>query len=265
MPPSPAVDLFVAALRDPSDDARAAARAQLAADVETFGPFGSGSGPAAVDAVLEHPRILMFVAHADWSAPALDDGLITVTAKAPPTAPVGGFRFRFGLDADGRIARIEQDLLPAAPPVATPLALTDAQVELLAEGLANGTPTIVAYVDADGRPRLSYRATVQAVGRDRLGMWIRDPHGGLVRALPGNPHLSCFYGDRAHGITLQFQGRGRVETDPALVDQIYDRSPKPERDMDWRRGGVAVVVDLDRVEGRDASGRVLMSDGTDGS
>ena len=34
-----------------------------------------------------------------------------------------------------------------------------------------------------------------------------------------------------------------------MRDRTYDESPRAERDMDWRKEGVAVVVDLDRVEG----------------
>jgi hypothetical protein len=60
-------------------------------------------------------------------------------------------------------------------------------------------------------------------------------------------------------VTLQFLGRGRVEADEAIRNRTYDESPRVERDMDWRRRGVAVVIELDRVEGRDANGRVLMA------
>jgi len=118
----------------------------------------------------------------------------------------------------------------------------------------------VGYVDAGGRPQLSYRATVQVLDPGRLSMWVREPEGGLVRALATNPNLACFYSDRAAGITLQFYGRAHVESDDAIRAQTYDRSAKPERDMDWRRRGVAVVIDVDRVEGRDSGGRVLMAE-----
>jgi hypothetical protein len=137
--------------------------------------------------------------------------------------------------------------------------LTDAHAELLSGALANGTPMIVAYVDADGRPHLSFRATVQVFGPDRLGMWIRDPAGGLARALATNPHLSCFYSDRAKGVTLQFSGRGHIDDTDAVRNAVYDGSPEAERNMDWRKRGVAVVVDLDQVDGRDSAGRVEMA------
>ena len=139
--------------------------------------------------------------------------------------------------------------------------LTDELSALIAGALDNGTPIVVAYLDADGRPQLSYRGTVQAFGSDRLALWSRDPNGGLVRAVAEKPQLSFFYGDRAHGVTLQFKGRGRVETDPAVSEAVYANSPAPERNMDWRRAGVALVVELDRVEGRTPAGPVLMDRG----
>jgi hypothetical protein len=256
---TPAIDAFVAALRDPSTEHADAARTRVATDAQVMGPFGGGSGIAAFDALLEHPLVSRLVANAEWSAPVRDGDVVTVTAAAPPAAGVGGFRFGLHLDDQGRIDRIEQDLLPAAPSEPAPIALSDAHATLLAEALANGTPMIVAYVDADRAPHLSFRATVQVVGPDRLGMWIRDPQGGLVRALATNPHLSCFYTDRAKGVTLQFSGRAAVDPDAAMRDRIYDGSPEPERNMDWRKRGVAVVVELDHVEGRDGSGRVLMA------
>ncbi|HEX5587738.1 MAG TPA: hypothetical protein VFZ17_10545 [Acidimicrobiia bacterium] len=255
----PAVDAFVTALRDATDESRAAAQALLADDVEVFSPFGVGTGAEAGAAALTNPRVLGLLRGADWSAPERDGDALVVTATAAAGAPVGGFRFGFVLDADEKIDRVEQDILPGAPRAPGPLALTDAHAELLAGALVNGTTPIVAYVDADGVPHQSYRATVQVLDDQRLAIWIRDPAGGLLRALPVNPNLSVFYADRANGVTLQFVGRGHVDDTDAVRATVFDASPKPERDMDWRRRGVAVVLDVDRVDGRDSTGVVAMA------
>ena len=139
------------------------------------------------------------------------------------------------------------------------MALTDAHAALFTDALTNGTPPIVGYVAADGVPKLSYRATVQVLDEQRLAMWIREPGAAWCGPSPTNPHVSVFYSDRAHGVTLQFVGRAHVDDTDAVRAAVYDASPKAERDMDWRRRGVAVVVDVDRVEGRDATGVVLMA------
>jgi hypothetical protein len=255
----PALELFVRALTHPTPEAREALLGQVTGDVEVLAAFGVGAGPAAVEHLLGHALVARVLAQGDVGAPAAAGDLTVVDVTAPATMPVGGLRFAVHHDADGCIDRIEQDLVPAAPRDPEPIALTDEHARLLAGALDNGTPVIVGYVDASGRPHLSYRATVQVLGPDRLSMWIRDPDGGLARALATNPHLSCFYSDRKAGVTLQFLGRGSVDADEGVRNRTFEESPKVERDMDWRRHGVAVVIDLERVEGRDSGGRVLMA------
>ena len=254
-----AVDDFVRALREPSAETRDALRGHVADDVAVLAAFGVGTGREAVDHLLDHPVVGRLLAQGTVGEPVVTGDLVTVDVVAPPSSPVGGVRFGIHLGPDGRVDRLEQDLVPAAAKEPQPIELTEEHAQLLAAALDNGTPVLVAYVDAEGRPHLSYRATVQVIAPDQLSMWIRDPAGGLLRALATNPGLSCFYSDRRAGVTLQFLGRGRVEADEAIRNRTYDESPRVERDMDWRRRGVAVVIELDRVEGRDANGRVLMA------
>jgi len=258
-PTHPAVDAVITALREGTDERRAVASSLLADDVEVFSPFGVGVGREAGEAALANPRVIGMLRGATWSEPRTSGDQAHVTATAGPGVPIGGFEFGFSLDHDGRITRFEQDMLPGAPSAPSPIVLTDVHSDLFTNALANGTPPIVGYVATDGVPKLSYRATVQVLDEQRLAMWIRDPAGGLVRALATNPHVSVFYSDRAHGVTLQFVGRAHVDDSDTVRDTVYNASAKVERDMDWRRRGVAVVVDVDRVEGRDATGVVLMA------
>ncbi|MET0275260.1 MAG: pyridoxamine 5'-phosphate oxidase family protein [Acidimicrobiia bacterium] len=255
----PAVDAVIAAFRDGTDERREGAIEFFADDVGVFSAFGVGVGRDAAVAALANPRVLGILSGATFSVPHVDGDAVHVTAAVAPGLPVGGFEFGFVLDADGRIVRFEQDTIPGAPREPDALVLTDAHAELLDTAMANGTVPIVAYVGADGVPKLSYRATVQVLDGERLAIWIRDANGGLVRALPSNPNVSIWYGDRAGGVTLQFVGRAHVDDTDEVRDRVYDGSVKAERDMDWRKRGVAVVVDVDRVEGRDSTGQVLMA------
>ena len=93
---------------------------------------------------------------------------------------------------------------------------------------------------------------------DQVALWIRNPEGGLVRALPDSPRLSFFYRDPAARTFLQIQGRGRVDDDPHVRDVVFDNSPEREQSIDPERLGVAVIVDVDRVQGRLADGPVNM-------
>ena len=48
---------------------------------------------------------------------------------------------------------------------------------------------------------------------------------------------------------LQFHGRARVADNEPERSRVYDSAPDRERAADPERKGVAVIIDLDRVEG----------------
>jgi hypothetical protein len=106
--------------------------------------------------------------------------------------------------------------------------------------------------------RLSFRGTIQARSDEQLALWARDPEGGLPRNIAVRPNVTLFYHDPASRTTYSFYGRARIEPDPVARAAIYANSPARERQMDFRQRGVAIVIDLDRVEGRGPGGRVLM-------
>jgi predicted pyridoxine 5'-phosphate oxidase superfamily flavin-nucleotide-binding protein len=120
---------------------------------------------------------------------------------------------------------------------------------------ADGVPIAVAAVDADGQPSITFRGTTQVLDEDRLVMWARNPQGGLVCSIAANPKIALLYRNPATRTAYLFHGRAHVTDDPALVAQIYDRSPEAERTRDPERLGVAILVELDSVIQR---GEVLM-------
>ena len=228
--------------------------------MQVLGPFGRGTGVEGFDAMLQHPIIGRVLGHAEWSAPEANGDLTVITATAPPAVGIGGMRFGLRLDGDGKIDRIEQDLLPAPPTTPAPLALTDAQRDLLSEALTNGTPMIVGYVDAERRAAALVPRHRPGARADQLGMWIRDPNGGLSCVRSPRTRTS-----RASTATARRASRcSSTAADTSTTatrsgTAVFDGSPEPEQNMDWRKAGVAVVIDLDKVDGRDSSGRVLMA------
>ena len=138
------------------------------------------------------------------------------------------------------------------------LVLTDDIKNDVNGALANGTPVVVAYVDAEGAPHLSFRGSAQADGDDRLAIWVRDPEGGLLQAITTNPRIALLYRDPATRRSYRFAGRAHIVTDPEAADRIYSSSPEIERSRDAERQGKAVLVDLDSVEGMGAQGRFRM-------
>jgi hypothetical protein len=125
----------------------------------------------------------------------------------------------------------------------------------------NGTPVVMAYVDADGRPHLSFRGTAQVLDSQRLAVWARNPEGGLPGAVGSNPNVSLMYRDGATRTSYVFAGRAAVDETDEIRTRVYDNSPEFERAMDPERKGKAVVIDVDSVRGRDAEGPFLMERG----
>jgi hypothetical protein len=230
-------------------------RAALHDDVTLASPIGEQHGPDAVLAGLATTRELF--ASGTWSEQLAGDDEVRFTGAFPPGSPLAAAELRLHFDDRGRIDEIRERLSPAGPPPPVPVDLRPFAVAI--DGaLDNGTPVVAAYVDGDGQPQLSFRGTVQVLDRARLALWIRDANGGLPRALATNPRLAFWYHDRSTRATYQFQGRGRVETDPATRDVVFEGSPTREQQFDPDRSGVAVVVDIDVVTGRGPDGPVNM-------
>lgn len=120
-------------------------------------------------------------------------------------------------------------------------------------GLVNGalvsaTPMILASVDAQGRPRLSFRGSIQVYGDDQLGFWARNAEGSTMENIATNPHVAMMFRNPTSRAMLQFSGRARV-AEGAERDRVYDNAPEFERKADADKKGVGLIVDLDKVEG----------------
>src|SRR6516225_4683289 len=230
----------------------------LADDVVVETNFGRAEGVAAALALLHEPRTAgLLAAGPQWSAPAERGDMVTVTAQLPPTAPFSGVEFVFTFGGQ-KITRVEQQTLPAAPLAPAELRLTDEIKSAVDGALDNQTPMMIAYSDNDREIHLSFRGTIQAYSDDQLAVWARDPGGGLPRHISARPKVTLFYHDPKTRTTYAFYGRARIADDPDARTAVFDGSPAREQQMDFRRGGVAIIVDLDKVEGRAPAGRILM-------
>jgi Pyridoxamine 5'-phosphate oxidase len=230
----------------------------LADDVVVESNFGRAEGVPAALTLLHEPRMAgLLAAGAQWSAPAGRGDMVTVTAQLPPTAPFSGVEFVFTFGGQ-KITRVEQQTLPAGPIAPAELRLTDEIKSAVNGALDNQTPMMIAYSDSDGEIHLSFRGTIQAYSDDQLAVWARDPGGGLPRHIAARPKVTLFYHDPKTRTTYIFYGRAWIADDPGTRAVIFGKSHPREQQMDFRRRGVAIVVDLDRLEGRGPSGRFLM-------
>jgi hypothetical protein len=141
---------------------------------------------------------------------------------------------------------------------ATPIKLNDEIREAVNGALGNGTPVIVAYVNEDGQPSLSFRGSTQVYSDDQLAIWVRNPEGGLLRSLSKNPRVTLLYRNPATRQMLNFQGKARVESGQDVRDKVYNSAPESEQKADAEKKGQALVIDLDRVAGAGPSGRISM-------
>ncbi len=126
--------------------------------------------------------------------------------------------------------------------------------ELINSSLASGNPILLAAADTDGQPILSYRGSIHTFSDTQLGLWIRHAVGSTIDAIQGNANVALMY--RSDTVPmLQFQGRARI-VDGSDRDRIFDLSPEVERAADPDRTGVAIMIDIDRV-----NGVILVQDG----
>jgi hypothetical protein len=149
-----------------------------------------------------------------------------------------------------RIAAIEQQLLlPMRPAPATALRLTDELKGLVNNALATRHPMPLAYVDVEGQPVLSFRGSTQAFSDTQIAIWVRNSGGGLIAAIARNPRIALMYRDEDKKATFQFQGRAWIASQERDRRKVYEAAHKVEQDHDFARLGVALIIDLDRVEG----------------
>lgn len=135
------------------------------------------------------------------------------------------------------------------PEPLTELKLVDDIKKAVNESFTTGKPVIVAYVDTNGQPSLSYRGSAQAYSDTALSIWARNPEGGLLKSLENNPRITILYRDPETRAMLQFRGVARVDSSDDVREHVYTNMPEPERNADKERKGSAVIIDLERVDG----------------
>lgn len=137
----------------------------------------------------------------------------------------------------------------------TELRLTPELKALINEAyVPNDWPIVMAYVTPEQRPRMSYRGSAIAFSDTQLAVWARSPEAGVVRAISHNPHVVLMYrqpspgGGRSRAV-VTFRGRARLAADERERRRAYEEMPQVERDADKEYRGVAIIIDLDAVDG----------------
>lgn len=126
--------------------------------------------------------------------------------------------------------------------------LTDEMREALATAIDDRTPVIAASADASGQPKIAYYGSTHVHGPDQLAIWVRDPNAGFLKRIAENERVAFMYRNGKAKRYWQFYGRARVVDDEPTREAVYEGMHEIERLFDPDRGGVAVVIDLDKVE-----------------
>jgi len=147
-----------------------------------------------------------------------------------------------------------------APVVLTELELSAPMQEAVNTAFAMRRPMVISYVDPDGIPQLSYRGSTQAFSKTQLAIWVRNPEGRILESIGKNPAVALLFGyfepdDRGFMI---FHGQARTDDSDAVRDQVYGNAHEFEQGQDPDRKGVAVVIDLDSVDGFFGGARLQM-------
>src|SRR4051812_2595208 len=257
-----AVRAYVKAFCGEGQAASDAAEQYLADDVDLVSPPLHVYGrPGIMERISGHwPNMGMFAA-GTWAEPVENGNVVSVHADMPPNMPAKAVDITFTFNDAGKIQHVETRQERGSPPPPAELKLTDEVKKLVNDSLDDDCPMVVGYMGEDGQPQLSLRGSMRAISDTQLAFWVRNPNGGIVKALAYNPRISILYRDTPNRVNMNFQGIGRVETDDKIRNAVFESMPQIERDHDEPRKGACMVVDLESVNGATFAGPVRMQKG----
>lgn len=114
---------------------------------------------------------------------------------------------------------------------------------------AEGAPCVVATASRDARPNLAFKGSLMVFDKDHLAFWERA-HGETLAHLRENPAVAVLYRNAQRGLAWRFYGEAELHTEGHLRQQVMTRTIQAELDRDPERKGVAVMIRVDRVLGR---------------
>ena len=236
-----------------------AAEAYIADDVDLVSPPLHVYGrPGIMERISGHwPGMGMYAA-GTWGEPQEDGDVVKVHADMAPNMPTKAVDITFTFNDAEKIQHVEVKQERGSPPPPSDLKLTDEIKKLVNDSLDDDCPMVVGYMGEDGQPQLSLRGSMQAISDTQLAFWVRNPNGGIVKALAYNPRISILYRDTPNRVNMSFLGIGRVETNEKVRNAVFESMPQIERDHDEPRRGACMVVDLESVSGATFAGPVRM-------
>jgi hypothetical protein len=194
-----------------------------------------------------------------WSEPAADGDKLKVEGVFPDLgAAPQGMNLTFSFNGEGKITHVQQQMVMGGPPQEVNEIPTFLRGQI-DSALFNNTPLVVCYVDENGQPQQSLRGSTLVFSPTQLAIWVRSADGGIVKAVSGgNNKLSLLYRDSISRSTIIVQGRGSIATDEDTRRRLYEMTPEVEQLHDPDRKGVALIIDIVRLQGGGPKGNFRM-------
>ena len=127
------------------------------------------------------------------------------------------------------------------------ITLTDEMAENVNAALETGNPCILAASDPGGWPSIGYRGSAMVYDAERLAYWERSNRDGLAN-IRKNPKVAVMYRNSETRTGWKFYGRAAIVESGDLRQQVWERVVEVEKERDPEQKGVAVVIEVDRVE-----------------
>ncbi len=131
--------------------------------------------------------------------------------------------------------------------------LTDSLRSNVNGAIDKGRVLTAAYIDDEGKPHATFFGSIHVHSNDQLALWVRDPKGGMPRAITNRPWVSLVYADISSRTYYRFNGRARVAADAATRERVFTEMHAIEQKFDAERKGTAILIDLDTVDGYDGA------------
>ncbi len=114
-------------------------------------------------------------------------------------------------------------------------------------------PFMMAHVDDNGRPSMSWRGSVCAVSETEIGVWARHGDGGTVTSLEQRPDVMLAYREtggpgKPSKAVLNIRGKARIVRGDER-HRVYDIMAQRERAADPEMQGVAIIIEIESVGG----------------
>jgi hypothetical protein len=137
--------------------------------------------------------------------------------------------------------------------------IIDAIRRLIDNAMADGVPCLLGTVDGKGRPQIGPKGSVMVYDDAALAYWERGKQSAFYN-IQTNPYVVVYYrngaaGDVLPGGAVRFHGKAELYEDGPVRENVMARTIQGELDRDPERRGVAVLIQVDRIE--DLGGNIL--------